>query len=216
VVTRYEFLEQLHDKLKPSVYLEIGVQSGASLRLAKHAEVAIGVDPKPAISEAGLPPNAMLYESTSDEFFSLTPPAMEIDLAFIDGMHLWEFALRDFMNIELAASSEGLVVFDDVLPYNRDIASRVQPEGDWTGDVWKIWPILLDWRTDLDIRLVDVQPTGLMLVRNLNRVNRVLWKNWKWINEQWAGREVAVPYNILDRTVAISPSVAIDWIMEPQ
>ena len=43
---------------------------------------------------------------------------MALDFAFIDGMHLSEFALRDFMNIEEHMDRAGVVVLDDVLPRN--------------------------------------------------------------------------------------------------
>lgn len=209
--TRHGFLKLLHDILKPAVYLEIGVQSGASLTLAEHSKVAVGIDPKPELT-TGLPPWATVYESTSDEFFALNPLPLKINLGFIDGMHLWEYALRDFMNIEASSASGGMIVFDDLLPYNQEIATRKQPPGDWTGDVWKVWDILTVWRPDLDICLVDVSPTGLMLVQNLDPGNRRLKKVWPTVNEQWGTHHWDVPRELIDRTVAVSPSRAIDWI----
>jgi hypothetical protein len=215
VVTRHEFLQQLHEILKPSTYLEIGVQSGASLALAQHSKVAIGIDPAPVLS-VGLPPWAKVLHSTSDEFFALGAPKLPrtwpIDLAFIDGMHLWEYALRDFMNIEKYSTPDTVVVFDDVLPYNQEIAARQQPPGDWTGDVWKLWYILTEYRPDLDVLLVDTAPTGLMVVKGLDpgSGDRML-AAWTMIKMIW-GDEEQVPEEILKRSHAITPSLALNAI----
>src|SRR5258707_2335941 len=93
-------LAAIHAQLKPRTYLEIGVSSGATLELAHTATRALGVDPEPNLKKpAG--PNARIYALASDDFFSEIAVASEldglpVDLAFIDGMHLFEFALRDF------------------------------------------------------------------------------------------------------------------------
>lgn len=211
MTTRHEFLQQLHEILKPSTYLEIGVQSGASLALAQHSKVAIGIDPAPTLS-VGIPHWAKVIEATSDEFFA--PGAKDVlagpvDLAFIDGMHLWEYALRDFMNIEKHSTPDTVVIFDDVLPYDQAIAARQQPPGDWTGDVWKLYYILTDLRPDLDVWLMDTAPTGLMVVRNLNPQNRILSAAWSVINCRWDGIE-EVPDEIIKRERAISPEYLLD------
>jgi hypothetical protein len=39
-----------------------------------------------------------------------------IDRAFIDGMHCFEFVLRDFINTERYMSWTSVIVFNDVLP----------------------------------------------------------------------------------------------------
>jgi hypothetical protein len=217
VVTRHEFLAELHKILNPRVYLEIGVQSGASLTLATGTRIAHGVDPHPMLS-MGIPPWAQIFEETSDEYFAAldrtaeltNKPSLAIDLGFIDGMHLWEYALRDFMNMERYANSHGTIVLDDVLPYNREIAARKQPPGDWTGDVWKVWEILSDWRPDLDLRLVNSQPTGLLVVRNLNPYNRILKENWASINRNYGSIELTD--SILNREWAFSPEAVLNWI----
>ena len=173
MVSRYEFLAQLHELLQPQFYMEVGVQFGTSLRLANCP--AWGVDPVPMVTGADVKPGHFVFTNTSDAFFaevaakphewSTHPP---LGLAFIDGMHLWEYAIRDFYNIErLYAEPETVVVFDDVLPYNEYIAQREQPPGDWTGDVWKVIAFLAVIRPDLETMLVDTWPTGSLVVWNL-------------------------------------------------
>ena len=71
-MTRYEFLASLHALLEPKVYLEIGVQYGASLVQAVDADVAYGVDPEPLIEfTANNRPNQHIFAMTSDAFFEV-------------------------------------------------------------------------------------------------------------------------------------------------
>ena len=53
-------------------------------------------------------------------------------LRFIDGMHLSEFALRDFINIEPFMADTGVIVIDDVLPRNGLEAARDRKTEPWT------------------------------------------------------------------------------------
>ena len=133
MTTRHEFLAMLHANLKPRGYLEIGVLFGDSLRLAQCP--AIGIDPDPRIRYHL---SSQVYATTSDDFFSVDHTrellTFDIDLAFIDGEHLYEYALRDFMNIERYSNPRTVIVFDDVLPRNQAEAAREQCPGDWTGD----------------------------------------------------------------------------------
>ena len=39
-----------------------------------------------------------------------------LDLAFIDGMHHFEFALRDFINVEKYCSADSIILIHDVYP----------------------------------------------------------------------------------------------------
>lgn len=174
-----DFLKQVHETLEPRGYLEIGVRNGDSLKLASCP--AIGIDPAyniPGLDNRKLLQtygNAILYSDTSDGFFAvqddLAPSRFEhfdVDLAFIDGMHLIENVLSDFINIERHSNERTVVIFDDVLPYNQAIAAREQPPGDWTGDVWKIIPILECFRPDLAMWSVDTSPTGALVVTGLD------------------------------------------------
>ena len=64
---------------------------------------------------------------TSDDFFS-GPRLGEllggqtVDMAFVDGMHLFEYALRDFMNLE--ASALILIAVHDCLPRDQEVPPR--------------------------------------------------------------------------------------------
>jgi hypothetical protein len=53
----------------------------------------------------------------------------------------------------------------------------------WAGDVWKLVPILRQYRPDLKILLTDAAPTGLVFVTNLDPSNDVLERNYFEIME---------------------------------
>jgi hypothetical protein len=206
MTTRHEFLAQLHELLRPKVYLEIGVHTGQSLRLAQFSEHAFGVDPNPMVGQP--PANSIILPMTSDEFFEkrwfILPP---VDLAFIDGMHLFENALVDFHNTEKRMAPGGIIVLDDVLPYNQAIAERVQPPGDWTGDVWKVWYRLSADRPDLEVYQVDTSPTGTMVIMNPD-------PEYGWDpSEPWEGTD-EVPSPILNRSYATQPETMLEIIRE--
>lgn len=191
ITPKHEFLDRLHGLVEPDRYLEIGVQFGNSLWLTRDYTAAVGIDPHPM---CGPPPNATIYPVTSDDFFANVRPeqlAQPVDLAFIDGMHLIEYVVRDLANVEEWMRPGGMIVLDDVLPYSPEIATRESLPGDWAGDVWKLWPILAKWRQDLHITMVDVEPTGLMVLQRLEPVNGpAVLRNWHdAIAETWA-REV--------------------------
>ena len=218
MVTRHEFLAELHALLRPRGYLEVGVQHGYSLQLARCR--AVGIDPAPQLhTPLGL--NASIEQCTSDEFFGGANSALALgaklpfpalDLAFIDGMHLYEFALRDFIGVERLAHPGTVTVFDDVLPRNQHEAARVQCPGDWTGDVWRVEPILRAWRPDLRIALVDTQPTGVMVVYGLDPTSTVLSDEYEEILRHWPLEDVPVPDPVLHRHHAIPAAEALAQI----
>jgi len=160
----------LHRWLQPALYLEIGVDQGVSLACASGP--AIGVDPRPELKlKAELPPTAHIVPSSSDAFFAtqadaLLHPAPE--LAFIDGMHLFEFALRDLLHTETHMAPWGLIVIDDIFPCHSVQAHRRRRSSSWTGDVWKLLPILRQIRPDLTLLCLNAHTTGLLLIAGLD------------------------------------------------
>jgi hypothetical protein len=175
-----DFLGRLHELLDPPTYLEIGVRHGDSLALARCR--AVGVDPAPAITQE-LHADTVLFHETSDEYFdrkdSLEPfGGRRIALAFIDGMHLLEFALRDFTNVERHSDWTSVIVFDDVFPRDVEEAARRRHTRAWTGDVFKVTHVLRRWRPDLVLTRVDTEPTGLLLVTALDPQNETITESW--------------------------------------
>ena len=168
---KHDLLRSLHELIRPKSYLEIGVQTGRSLVQCRAGTMAVGVDPHPQlhlISEPFLNPYSV-HKMTSDEFFAshLVEAYAPYDFVFIDGMHLIEYVLRDFSNSVERSHSRTIIAVDDVLPYSIDIAGRDALPGDWTGDVWKLTSILYA-HTSLKVVLVDVAPTGLLLIMGVN------------------------------------------------
>ncbi len=214
-MTRYHFLAILHAELRPKTYLDIGVQNGHSLKLASPDCMSIGVDPEPTPLAYAVAQQvgARIYPITSDAFFAEVGPGTgaRIDLTSIDGMHLFEYALRDFIGSEVLASPGGVIVFDDVSPYSSAIAARTQPPGDWTGDVWKIRPILDEHRPDLATVLVDTFPTGTLAVWNLDPSSTVLRDRYAEIERTWLDAGETVPDDILNDR-GVPASVAIEMI----
>jgi hypothetical protein len=168
----YGLLQRIHAHLKPRTYLEIGLCYGDSIVLAKNADVCVGIDPGPQIKVI-LPPVARVYRMTSDSFFSNYDLTAELghktlDLAFIDGMHLFEFALRDFVQLERHCSRQSTILVHDCYPTDRVTSLRQQTTLLWTGDVWKLVLCLKKYRPDLKIATVDVAPSGLTIIRGLD------------------------------------------------
>lgn len=225
-MTRHQFLQQLHRIVRPRTYLEVGVQHGPSLALAEAADLAIGIDPSGAreLFARNVRPNQRIIAGTSDEFFSQAERGIDllpdrkllIDLAFIDGMHLFEFALRDFCNVEKYCHASSVVVFDDVLPRNQWEARRMAPgdpvHGDWTGDVWKVHGFLQLLRQGLTFRLVDTQPTGVLVVTGFPD-QYIPWSPSGDLVEIIGGTPV-VPDDVLNRTSAWQPDQALQAIQK--
>ncbi len=203
-------LERLHRELSPAHYLEIGIRQGHSLALATGP--ATGVDPHPVIDRP-LPATTTLYPFTSDEFFALGGAGVRPDLAFVDGMHLCEFALRDFMHIERAAAPGAVVVLDDVFPAHPAQAARDRHTQVWTGDIWRLAALLRQHRPDLFLLPLDTSPTGLLLVAGLDPANRVLWDGYNPLVRDMLALE-GPPPEILSRHGTIDPaSVTFDHIL---
>lgn len=205
-----EVLAQAHALLAPRGYVEIGVRRGRSLALARGP--ALGIDPAPALAHPPRPDTRLLVQ-TSDDFFDLGQgPDLGLipDLAFIDGMHLFEFVLRDLMHLERLAPPAGLVLIDDVLPCHPRQAARQRQTRVWTGDVWKILPCLRERRPDLFLLPLDTWPSGLLLVAGLDARNRVLWDGYNPIVKAYRDRlGPEPPAAVLERQGALDPGAPL-------
>lgn len=212
----HEFLTEVHAIVQPKTYLEIGVQNGTSLNLAKAATLAIGVDPYPLWSQCC---NQVIFPQPSDVFFDRggleTFGLKPIDFGFIDGLHHAEQAMRDFLNLQAGLSPSGIIVIDDVLPRNQGEANRVQCPGDWTGDVWKMADRLFmgdgnGGSSGVQCMYVDTAPTGVLVVTGA--VDDGLWQlhqDLPELSQLWQA-DAAVPDYILNRDSAVDPHTALE------
>jgi len=177
---KHQFLTKIHHQLQPRTYFEIGVRTGKSLSLSRVPSV--GVDPYYKVTQELLC-DVHLVRTTSDEFFARRHPFAHLageplDLAFIDGMHLAEYALRDVINTERHCDAASVIVVDDVLPRTVQQAGRgrvgAANNGAWAGDVYKIIDVLRVHRPDLAVIEVDTTPTGTLVILLPDPQNRTL------------------------------------------
>jgi hypothetical protein len=232
-VDRHGFLRQLHRIYKPRNYLEIGVNDGRSLALSRVPSVAI--DPAFRVVTS-ISCDVHLVKATSDDFFARKDPLVHLrngrnpfralarkdpmnllggeprlELSFIDGMHLFEFALRDFMNVERHSRWSSVIVLDDMLPRNIDEAARDRHTNAWTGDVYKVATVLRRHRPDLVVVEVDTQPTGVVVVFGADPENTVLKRSYDdIIKEHVVPDPQDVPEEVLVRKKAVQPETLLN------
>jgi hypothetical protein len=167
-----DVLARLHQLLRPKAYLEIGVDTGATLSLAQASELAVGVDPAELPRTARLPANVKLYREKSEEFFARPRDTVfgsrRVDLVFIDGMHRFENALDDFTHAESWCQASGTIVLHDCVPVVARTAARERSTKFWVGDTWKVVNALAQYRPELKITTILAPPSGLVVVRRLN------------------------------------------------
>ena len=213
------FLEHLHRVLQPPTYLEIGVRHGRSLALAQRA--AVGVDPAYRL-KVPLRDDVRLFRQTSDEYFYRKDPLKPFDgeriaFSFIDGMHLAEFVVRDFANVESFSAWTTVVVLDDILPRTVPEAARDRRTNAWTGDVYKALDVLRRYRPDLLCLSVATEPTGLGVILNLDPESTVLKDRYDEIVAGLVSRDPQrVPPAVLTRARALAPEAVLDSSLWPR
>jgi hypothetical protein len=189
------------------------VRHGDSLALARCP--AVGIDPLPSL-RVELPASAKVIRETSDEYFGRERPLRPLggrrpDLAFIDGMHLFEFALRDFAAVERWSHWTSTIVFDDMLPRDVTEAARDRRTRAWTGDVYKLLGILGRHRPDLLCLRVDTRPTGLLLVLALDpRSSRLMNRYDEILERDLVADPQPVPAAILQRRGTLEPERVLE------
>jgi hypothetical protein len=192
----FAVLGRIHQYLKPRTYLEIGVSRGRSLERVLPETAVIGIDPEPKLAKP-LGNNQKLFTATSDDFFAQHDPRAEfggrlVDMAFIDGMHRFEFALRDFINVERYCARSSVILMHDCYPLDARTAQREQQTGFWSGDIWRLLLLLRERRPDLVVRTIATPPTGLGIVLNPDPQSRVLGARVDELIREYLARDFSV------------------------
>jgi len=208
-MNRHGLLKQLHQVVRPRTYLEVGINLGTSMALSRVPSV--GVDPEFSVV-AELEADVHLARTTSDEFFARKSPLAHLpfpvaDLAFIDGMHLSEYVLRDYLNVERFTTPASVILLDDMLPRSVDEAARRRHTHQWAGDVYKAGQALRDLRPDLLLIDVDTTPTGTVLVLAPDAARGGVLPGYdEWLSDvAMAPDPQKVPAEILQRSRAVTP-----------
>jgi predicted O-methyltransferase YrrM len=193
-----DVLSRIMAHRQPRTYVEIGIFEGASLRLATMAQAVLGIDPNPQVKET-LPANTRVVQLKSDDFFAkhdmrASLGGRSVDVAFIDGMHWFEFALRDFANLERHCEPDSVILIHDCYPVDAECTQREPRDVNWTGDVWRLVVLLKKYRPDLSINTIGSAPSGLVVVQNLDPASTLLHDNEDRLIEEF----MALDYSYLN------------------
>ena len=154
-----ELINCIAKRIDAHSYLEIGVETGLTFNQVNVFQKT-GVDPRFQFDYQGdLRANLSFHEITSDEFFKKLAKNeikdQKFDLVFIDGLHVFEQVVKDFMNVINHMNLGGVIVIDDTVPidefsalpsqkdcYRLRIESGRHNDGSWHGDVYKLIYVL--------------------------------------------------------------------------
>ncbi|MET0454631.1 MAG: class I SAM-dependent methyltransferase [Mycobacterium sp.] len=192
----FRVLTRIHEHVQPSTYLEIGVDEGRSFEVVSPETWTLGIDPDPHLRKSP-GPRQRVFAQTSDDFFETSDVmallnGKSLDLAFIDGMHQFEFALRDFVNVERHCSADAIILIHDVYPIDDISASRERISNFWSGDIWRLILLLKKYRPELTINTIGARPTGLAIVQNLDPHSRTLSERQQEIIDEFLALDISV------------------------
>lgn len=184
------YIEVISDIIKiiaPDSYLEIG---GSDIDIATATDCpTILVGPAYSCSDTPLTPRPILglYRIKPDLFFSSYCAnailGRKVDVSVVRDLHYHEDLLGIFAAIEKASVPNALVILHNCIPVESAIADRSPPHtvevphraGWWVGDAWKAVAALRHVRPDLRISALDANPSGLVLITNLNPAKGEDW-----------------------------------------
>ncbi len=172
------WVERFYTLLAPRSVIEIGVFEGATLSRARPPTLAIGIDPEPAVLFP-LKAETHVFPETSDVFFAHRRPdallgGHPLGIGFIDGLHLYEQALKDFIHLEAYCGPHSVILLHDTVPLDEATQSRARDTQFHTGDVWKTVLCLKQYRQDLDIFTITTPWSGLTVVTGLDPTSSIL------------------------------------------
>ena len=212
-LNRIKIVQSVIDRTRAQNYLEIGVSKGETF-LSVSAGNKIAVDPKDAVEFKkffSMPAGkrfwlmkiakrfrgflrlekSRFFELASDDFFDRVPHLFsqnKIDVAFVDGLHTYEQALRDVLNCLKYLSPGGVILMHDCNPRTEAMSvPAVSVEeaasknvsgwrGDWCGEVWKAVVHLRSAFQDLEVFVLDCD-SGVGVVHRGHPAGRLFFSS---------------------------------------
>jgi len=188
-------------------YLEIGVFNGHIFFRVK-STFKIAVDPEFTFDTLRKIGKTNLFNKyftkTSDDFFADEAPQLfaqkKVELALVDGMHEYAYALRDVENILHYLTDDGVIIMHDCNPKSKEEAGTYEEwksrgkTGQWNGDVWKTIVHLRSCRDDINVFVLDCdQGLGIVtkgrpenkLKYSLNDINSFTYNDFDANRRQW-------------------------------
>jgi hypothetical protein len=211
-MNRIKLIQSLMKQQELKNYLEIGVFNG-HVFFKVRSTFKIAVDPEfrfdtlRKIGKTFLNPYNLFnkyFSKTSDDFFAQDAPRLfrqkKVEIALVDGMHEYAYALRDVENILHYLTDDGVIIMHDCNPQTKEEAGTygewkaIGKTGQWNGDVWKTILHLRAFRKDIDVFVLDCdQGLGVITKRkpgnNLNfslqEVQSFTYKDFDANRERW-------------------------------
>ncbi|HAX77403.1 MAG TPA: hypothetical protein DCY88_16605 [Cyanobacteria bacterium UBA11372] len=141
------------------------------------------------IKRAGLSERLRFFENYSDEVLpQLVKTGESFDFAFIDGSHLFDYALLDFFYIDKLLTPGGYVVFDDLwMPAVRKVISfvlrnrsyelvKIKPKANWVKRLARVIYRLLQNPLDIYSLKIKFIPENICLLKKVCKDSR----NWNF------------------------------------
>ena len=172
-IDRISIITALMKSRRLNNYFEIGVHNGHVLFKIR-SNFKIAVDPNfvfDSLRKAGKilinPCNFFnqYFEKTSDDFFREDAGKVfatkKVEIALIDGLHQYDYALRDIENTLKYLSDDGVILVHDCNPLSQSASGTFEDwqasgeKGFWNGDVWKAIVHLRSTRNDINIFVLD-------------------------------------------------------------
>lgn len=174
-------------------YLEIGVLTGKTIARVE-ARLKVGIDPEFKFHlldenlKRKIDADTVFLEMTSDEFFKINKT--KFDVIFIDGLHLYEQAMKDTLNALNFLNKRGIIVLHDCNPRSEISGNRKRLAPGWSGDVWKVlYDLRENYSNSIRYFTLDIE-TGLGIVlKNTHSEFEVKYRK----------EYLKLPYSILEK-----------------
>jgi hypothetical protein len=163
-----DLVSHLASVLKPSVYVELGVNKGETFnRVSRYALESFAIDIDEGSRNYIDNKEAFFHGTTSDFLEYFKGSGKQIDLLFIDADHSKESVKEDFFGYLPLLKEQGVILLHDGYPLNES-----QTVGSICGDGYKaIWEIS-EMSKDFEIVTIPFPP-GLSICRK--RTKQVPW-----------------------------------------